>query len=103
MDGDDDHLTPQQERAIMRIQLVGVVSLIVSVTAVTIAFNTDMRGKWGVLAFAIISVGVLLVASTLFVARTEHRRAREVVSRGLREIGDDTTKFIRRATRRSLD
>jgi hypothetical protein len=96
----DGHPTPEHDQPIMRIQLVGVVTLMVSVTAVTIAFNNNMRGKWPLLMVAIVVVGIMLIVSTLLVARIQHHRARDVLARGLREIGDDATKFVRRFSRR---
>jgi hypothetical protein len=99
MDGGELQLTPEQDRAVGRVQLVGVLVLISLITGVNILSNADMLGAWTLIELFIVGSAVLFVVFTVLVARIANCPVREVALLGLRNIRGDARKFVARVRR----
>jgi uncharacterized protein with ACT and thioredoxin-like domain len=92
-------LTPEQDRAVGRVQLVGVLVLISLTMGVKILNYADVLGAWTLIELFIVGSVGLLVGFTVLVARIADCPVREVARFGVRNIRDDARKFVARVRR----
>lgn len=100
MTDDQDLLTPSQERAIERLQLVGVVLLLVLTIGIGVLDKLTTISNWKLAGFGFTLALLLLAAATAVVGHIEGRSARGVARRALRETGGDLSKQVARLRRR---
>jgi hypothetical protein len=97
LDGDR---TPDQERAVGRVQLVAVIVLIGLIVGVRILGDETSMGTARILALFAAGGVLLLVVVSVLVARIDRRPVREVMGHATRDVGADVTKLVARIRRR---
>ena len=99
MDPDSETLTSRQNRAIERVHLVAVAALILIVIAMNVLDRGDIP-IWWLVGIGFLCLMLVVVVTTVVVARIEHRPVSEVVNRTATQYHEDVTKKINSVRRR---
>jgi hypothetical protein len=96
-------LTPEQDRAIGRIQLVGVLLLAGIAIATRLIDAGHSIAGWKLLLIALGAMVAVVLVGGLAVSRVEQRPYREVMLQSLRSTGDGVKTAPMRVRRRIAD
>lgn len=98
----DDQAQPTsgEERAIERLQLVGVVLIASAGIGARVVDKATSISNWVVYGVAVIVIMTVAIGGTMIVGRVEHRPARDVARDALRETTSDLKRKMNRFRRR---
>lgn len=100
MTDNDPQLTPEQEKAVGRVQIAAVTLVLGLTIALRVLANSDAMGLWAMAAIGLPAGVAIALAATLAVSRVEGRPFREVVVRTFRRFVIGLRKCPARLRRR---
>ena len=99
----DKQLTPDQDKALGRIQLAGVLAVAGIVIAMRVLVLGNGVALWMVLPLGLVAITAVVLAAGLAISRVQQQPYREVMIQSLRAMVDGVRTAPGRLRRRAAD